>query len=137
MVSNENQFFGNKKIPYCLKAGVASVLLHSTVDYYVTPESQTAFMSMFFDKDINDKGQTTRSVSGTLSFTFGKPESMGMDNCQASIKKLVDLYPSVGDVFDHIAENSTEKLKSNFEAIIFKDSIVKLWEPFSQRATRL
>ena len=111
--NSENQFFGNDKVPYCLKAGAGAVLLHGTIDYRVTPENHNAFLAMFFDKDINSRGQSTKIVSGSMTFTFGKPESMGKDNCQASIKQLLDLYPSIGDVFDNISEG--KGLKSDKE----------------------
>jgi hypothetical protein len=42
--NSENEFFSNPKVPYCLKAGASAVFLHATVDYYVTPEKQNAFI---------------------------------------------------------------------------------------------
>lgn len=108
-VSSKNQFFSNSDIPYCLKAGALAVLSHATVDYHKTREGQDVFMAMLFDKDIDKSGKSKRLVSGTLTFTFGVPASMGKDNCSASIKKFVELYPSVGNVLDNIAENSLNK----------------------------
>ena len=102
--NSENEFFSNPKVPYCLKAGASAVFLHATVDYYVTPEKQNAFMSMFFEKDIDASGQARRNISGSLSFTFGKPESLGKDNCQASIRQLVLNYPTIGEVLDSISD---------------------------------
>ena len=139
-IKEENQFFNNKKVPYCLKAGAAAVLLHATVNYYTTTEKQNVFMAMFFDKDIDEQGRSQRGISGTMSFTFGKHESMGKDNCQASVKKLVDVYPAVGDVLDHISENSDQltdeeicKILADASANRFKHNetgSIKNWENY-------
>ena len=120
MSSNENEinvnskkdFFGNSEVPYCLKAGAVAVLSHATINYYKT-QGQDVFMAMFFDKNINSNGQSNRIVSGTLSFTFGVPASMGEDNCMASIKKFTELYPAVGNALENMAEGNL--LKSDEE----------------------
>lgn len=105
-VNSQNEFFGNNDIPYCLKAGAAAVFLHATADYYKDKENKTTFMSMFFDKDTTKTGKANRIISGSMSFTFNVPASMGKDNCQASLRKLVELYPSVGNILDNISEKS-------------------------------
>lgn len=107
-VNSQNEFFGNNDVPYCLKAGAAAVLLHATVDYYKNPENQNSFMALFFEKDTSKTGKPSRAISGSMSFTFGVPASMAKDNCQASLRKLKDLYPTVGDILDNIADNSQQ-----------------------------
>lgn len=107
-VGSKNQFFGNNEIPYCLKAGMVAVLVHGTIDYY-KKEGKDTFMALFCDKDNAKDGKAQRVVSGTMSFTFGVPESMGEDNCMASIKKFTELYPSVGDVLDNLASGNLPK----------------------------
>ena len=143
MSNSDNQFFSNPKVPYCLKAGASAVLLHATVDYYVTPENQHAFMSMFFDKDIDASGKARRNISGSLSFTFGKPESLGKDNCQASIKQLGSNYPAIGEFLDSISDSSYSQPDEKVCEILAKASAerfkhnetgsIKNWELYVSR----
>jgi len=139
-VSSKNEFFANKDVPYCLKAGAAAVFLHATVDYYKNTQGQDVFMSMFFDKDTSKSGKANRVVSGTMSFTFGVPASMGEDNCQASIKKLVELYPAVGDVLDNISTGNLARSDADICRILSdasakrfihsQEGSVKNWEEY-------
>ena len=108
-VSSKNQFFSNKNVPYCLKAGAVAVLSHATVGYQKNSDGHDMFMAMFFDKDIDRAGKSNRVIRGTLSFTFGVPASMGKDNCAASIKEFTELYPAVGDALEHMADDSFSK----------------------------
>lgn len=136
-VSSKN-FFGNNDIPYQLKAGLAAVLLHSQVGYH-QKGGQVTFGGMLFDKDI-ENGKSNRVVGGSMFFTFGLPSSMAKDNCLASIKKMVELYPAVGDVLDRIAEGemkeSDEKIcqvladASAKRFILSAEGSVKNWENF-------
>ena len=145
MANSENElnvssksFFGNSDVPYQLKAGVAAVLLHSQVGYH-TKGGQVTFGGMLFDKDI-ENGKSNRVVGGSMFFTFGLPASMAKDNCLASIKKMVELYPAVGDVLDRVAEGDVRESDENIcqiladasakRFILSAEGSVKNWENY-------
>ena len=104
-VSSKTQFFNNSDVPYALKAGMAAVMSHATIDYYKTKDGHDSFQAIFFDKEeIN--GKTVKSIKGNITFDFGVESSMGKDNCAASIKQFVDLYPAVGNLLDDLSDKN-------------------------------
>lgn len=117
-VSSKNQFFSNKNVPYCLKAGAVAVLSHATVNYQKNSDGHDMFMAVFFDKDIDKSGKSNKIIRGTMNFTFGVPASMGKDNCAASIKGFTELYPAVGDTLEHLADENFSKSDKDICEII-------------------
>lgn len=148
MVSNQNelnsgsknQFFANNDVPYYLKAGLASVLLHTSVNYYKNSAGQDSFMAMLFDKDTTKTGKENRVIKGSISFTFGVPSSIAEDNCQASMKNLSELYPAVGNVLDNISvgnvSQSDEEIcnvlvdASAKRFILSQEGTIKNWDKY-------
>ena len=76
----DESFFNNSNIPYCVKAGMVSVLSGLTINIGKNTFGEDMFCAQKFG---NDK----RPV-GTVMFTFGAPESMGKNNCLASLKSF-------------------------------------------------
>lgn len=109
-VNSQNNFFGNADVPYQMKAGAAAVLLHATPTYYKNSEGQDCFVAMFFDKDTTKTGKANRIVNGAMTQTFGVDSSMAASNCRATLKKLAELYPALGNALENITDNSQSKL---------------------------
>lgn len=110
MIENDSsvEFFNNEKVPYMLKAGVIAVLAHTAVGYSRNSQNQDMFMAMAMNKEIKD-GVATRNINAAVNFTFGVPASMGIDNFLASMKGLVELYPSMNEIVEQIADGTLKK----------------------------
>lgn len=106
----EESFFNNTNIPYCVKAGMVATLSGLSTNISKNTFGEDVFCALKFGND--------KKIAGSVMFTFGAPESMGKNNCIASLKTfetsaienvlngLVDgKMKSDDDVCTHLAEN--------------------------------
>lgn len=76
----EESFFNNQNIPYCVKAGMVGVLSGLTINITKNIRGEDMFCAIKFGNN--------KMPSGSIMFTFGAPESMGKNNCLASLKSF-------------------------------------------------
>lgn len=76
----EESFFNNPNIPYCVKAGMVGVLSGLTINITKNVRGEDMFCAIKFGNN--------KVPAGTIMFTFGAPDSMGKNNCLASLKSF-------------------------------------------------
>ena len=104
----EEPFFTNERIPYCIKAGMVAVIGGLNIFFYKNKLSKDTFMAQ--------KTSSNRTIEGTITFTFGCPESMGENNCIASLKSIQT--EKLSTVLDGIVKNQTKNDQEVVNALV-------------------
>lgn len=107
--SISNAFFSNTEVPYSAKIGAIATMCHGT--FQIFPKgSKKSFMATI----LNNK----REVVATIAFDFGNNDSMGQNNCSASMQTLVEKHGLTENLYKNLIDGQMPSDEQIIEDIV-------------------